>query len=128
VLAQARASRTFLRALAQVALESAPPLGLLSGFAADQLDLKASGARPFVDAARSLAAVPVSGRPCARASTRAAGEAASADAFHYVQGLRLRHGNQVSVAALGALDRRVLKEAFRQAALLQDRLRLDHQL
>jgi CBS domain-containing protein len=128
VLVQARASRTFLRALAQVALESAPPLGLLSSFAADALDLKASGARPFVDAARVLALAQGLPDTGTAARLRATGEAASADAFHYVQGLRLRHGNQVSVAALGALDRRVLKEAFRQAALLQDRLRLDHQL
>ena len=59
---------------------------------------------------------------------RAAGEAPCADAFHYIQGLRLRHGNQVRVDALGAIDRRVLKEAFRQAALLQERIRLDHGL
>ncbi|HEX6692704.1 MAG TPA: DUF294 nucleotidyltransferase-like domain-containing protein [Burkholderiales bacterium] len=128
VLAQARASRSFLRALAQSALESAPPLGLLSGFAADELDLKASGARPFVDAARVFALA--QGIPETGTATRlrAAGEAGSADAFHYVQGLRLKHGNRVAVAALAEIDRRVLKEAFRQAALLQDRLRLDFQL
>jgi hypothetical protein len=31
----------------------------------------------------------------------------------------------VHVKALSAIDRRVLKEAFRQAALLQSRLRMD---
>jgi CBS domain-containing protein len=128
VLAQARASRMFLRALAQAALESAPPLGLLSGFAADDIDLKAAGARPFVDAARVLALDAGSAETGTAARLRVAGEPASADAFHYVQGLRLKHGNRVSVAALAELDRRVLKEAFRQAALLQDRLRLDYQL
>jgi hypothetical protein len=34
----------------------------------------------------------------------------------------------VRVSALGKIDRRILKEAFRQAALLQERLRLDYGL
>jgi len=45
-----------------------------------------------------------------------------------VQGLRLRHGNRVRPEALGALDRRVLKGAFRQASLLQERIRMDYGL
>jgi CBS domain-containing protein len=128
VLAQASASRSFQRALAQSALESAPPLGLLSSFAAAELDLKASGARLFVDAARVLCLAAGSAQTGTAARLRDAHEAGAADAFHYVQGLRLKHGNRVRVAALGEIDRRVLKEAFRQAALLQDRLRMDYQL
>jgi len=128
VLAQTRGNPAFLRALAQAGLESKPPLGLLRDFAGDQIDLKGSGARLFVDAARVLALAQGSPETGTAARLRAAGDAASADAFHYVQGLRLKHGNGVRVASLGALDRRVLKEAFRQAALLQERIRLDYAL
>jgi hypothetical protein len=51
------------------------------------------------------------------------------EAFHYIQGLRLKHeSNRVRVADLSDIERRVLKGAFRQAALLQERLRLDFAL
>ena len=125
VLAQTRANRTFLRALTESALRSGPPRGLLRDFTADEIELKGQGARPFVDAARVLSLA--EGRPetSTAARLRAAGEAQAAQAFHFVQGLRLRHGNRVRVDALSAIDRRVLKEAFREAALLQERIRLD---
>ena len=128
VLAQTRGNPAFLRALAQAALESKPPLGLLRDFAGEQIDLKGAGARLFVDAARVLALAQGSPQTGTAARLRAAGDTAAVEAFHYVQGLRLKHGNQVRVAALGELDRRVLKEALRQAALLQERLRLDYAL
>jgi signal-transduction protein with cAMP-binding, CBS, and nucleotidyltransferase domain len=61
------------------------------------------------------------------ARLRALGEPAAIEAFHYIQGLRLREqGNLIREDALGALDRRTLKEAFRQAVALQDRLRADY--
>ncbi len=128
ILAQARKNRSFLRAMTDAALRSTPPLGLLRDFTSDEIDLKASGARPFVDTARVLSLS--EGRPetGTAARLRAAGEAGGADAFHFIQGLRLRHGNRVRIGALSAIDRRVLKEAFRQAALLQDRIRLDFKL
>ena len=126
VLAQSKGNRTFCRAMAQAALETRPPLGLLSDFSADELDLKLLGARPFVDAARVLALAAGAPETGTAGRLRAAGEAVAVDAFHYVQTLRLRSGgNRVRVAELNAIDRRVLKEAFRQAALLQERLRMD---
>lgn len=128
VLAQTRANRTFLRALTRAALESAPPLGLLKDFSSDEIDLKAQGVRPFVDAARVLALGDGIAETGTAPRLRAKGEAQAAEAFHFVQTLRLRHGNRVRVSALSPIDRRVLKEAFREAALLQQRIRLDAQL
>jgi CBS domain-containing protein len=126
VLAQSKGNRTFCRALAQAALETRPPLGLLSDFNADELDLKLLGARPFVDAARVLALAAGAPPTGTAERLRTAKEDAAAQAFHYVQTLRLKAGgNRVRVAELNAIDRRVLKEAFRQAALLQQRLRMD---
>ena len=129
VLAQSRGNQAFCRAMAQAALETRPPLGLLSDFNADEIDLKLLGARPFVDAARVLALAAGAPETGTAGRLRAAKEGAAADAFHYVQTLRLKAGgNRVSVAGLNPIDRRVLKEAFRQGALLQQRLRMDFRL
>jgi CBS domain-containing protein len=129
VLPQAKADRAFLRAMAESALQARPPLGLLADFSADELDLKLAGARPFVDAARVFALGAGSAETGTAARLAAAGEATAVDAFDYVQTLRLkRGGNRVPVAELNDIDRRVLKGAFRQAALLQERLRLDYGL
>jgi len=152
VLAQTRGSAVFARAMVENASRSRPPLGLLESFVADDggkfpgtLDLKTSGARPFVDAARILSlahALPPTGTAARLRAAGAAGVlpqdevAASVDAFHYVQGLRLRRQhlegdlpagaeNRIDPGKLNAVDRRILKAAFRQAALLQQRLRLD---
>jgi CBS domain-containing protein len=152
VLAQTRGNPAFGRAMTESALQSRPPLGLLEGFRADEggsfpgtLDLKAGGARLFVDAARVLSlahALPPTGTA---ARLRAAGAAgvlpaqevtACVDAFHYIQGLRLRRQhlegalakgaeNRIDPEKLNAVDKRILKAALRQAALLQERLRLD---
>jgi CBS domain-containing protein len=128
VLAQTRANRVFQRAMAETALRVAPPLGLLQDFTAAQLDLKGMGARPFVDAARVLSLAAGVAETGTAARLRSAGETVAADAFHVIQGLRLRHGNHVPVKALGPIDRRILKEAFRRAARLQSRLRMDFAL
>lgn len=145
----------FLRLMAENALRNAPPLGVLRDFTLarhadtpDSLDLKANGVTPFVDAARVLAlaagvdATGTAERLRAVAQVRRLDEAEVAawlDAFHFVQVLRLRH-QQTQVRAglapdsyvqpeqLNALDRRILKEAFRQARKLQERLRLDFRL
>jgi CBS domain-containing protein len=138
--------------MTESALQSRPPLGFLEGFvaAADgqfpgSLDLKGNGARLFVDAARVLSlahALPPTGTAARLRAAGAAGVlpqeevAASIDAFHYIQALRLRRQhlerelpkgaeNRIVAENLNAVDRRILKAAFRQAALLQDRLRLD---
>jgi CBS domain-containing protein len=129
VLGLTRANATFCRAMAETALQAKPPLGLIKDFSADELDLKLAGARPFVDAARVLALGAGSAETSTAARLRAAGEPTAVEAFHYVQGLRLKHeGNRVRVSALSDIERRVLKGAFRQAALLQQRLRLDFAL
>lgn len=125
VLAQTKANRGFLRALTENALRSRPPLGLLHDFSADTLDLKASGARPFVDAARVLALADGIAETGTARRLRARDEARAVEAFHFIQGLRLRHGNLLAVGSLGALERRVLKEAFREGVLLQQRIRMD---
>jgi CBS domain-containing protein len=65
--------------------------------------------------------------------------AAMVDGFHFIQLLRLRSqhletehdapgDNKVNPDTLNELDRRILKEAFRQARKLQLRLKLDYQL
>ena len=126
VLPQTKENPVFCRALAQSALETRPPLGLLADFTADEIDLKAAGARPFVDAARVLALA--AGAPATGTAERlrTARETAAVEAFHYVQTLRLKAGgNRVRAGDLNTIDRRVLKEAFRQGALLQQRIRLD---
>ena len=129
VLAQTRTNRTFLRALGQTAVGVRPPLGLLSDFSADELDLKMLGARPFVDAARVLALAEGAPETSTAARLRAVGEKTAVDAFHYIQTLWLgRERNLVRVDDLNDIDRRILKEAFRQAAVLQDRIRLDYGL
>ena len=129
VLAQTRENRAFCRAMAQAALQARPPLGLLADFSADELDLKLAGARPFVDAARVLALGIGSAETGTAARLQAANEATSVEAFHYLQTLRLRReGNRVRVAELSDIERRVLKGAFRQASLLQQRLALDYGL
>jgi CBS domain-containing protein len=61
------------------------------------------------------------------------------DAFNFIQLLRLRHqhseqtqgrqgDNLIRPDDLNEVERRILKEAFRQARRLQQRLKLDYQL
>jgi len=109
------------------------------GAQAHTLDLKINGSTPFVDAARIFAlhaGVSETGtaarlRGAARAWKMAAGEVeAWVAAFHFIQLLRVRHqhaqhtrgevaGNRIDPEQLNALDRRILKEAFRQGRKLQ---------
>lgn len=155
VLQAAAANPAFRRAMVQNALHAAPPLGLLREFTTDgseafpgTLDLKGNGARLFVDGARILALA--HGLPAtstaARLRAAAAGGAlppaeagAMVDAFHYIQTLRLRRQflekdvapgseNRIDPQRLHDIDRRILKAAFRQARVLQERLKLDYAL
>jgi CBS domain-containing protein len=129
VLEQTQGNRAFCRALAEAALQTRPPLGLLADFTAEELDLKILGARPFVDAARVLALAAASPETGTAARLQAVRETNAVEAFHFIQTLRLRsESNRVRPGELSDLDRRVLKEAFRQALLLQQRLRLDFAL
>jgi CBS domain-containing protein len=147
-----RQQRSFLRQLAQFAVESRPPLGLLGGFVDDDprapgtIDLKRSGARLFVDVARVLALATEVAQTNTAQRLRYAGarlalseaEIGSAvDAFYFIQQLRLRtqllaqHGkgaNRIEPARLNQVDASMLKEAFRQARRLQARVALDYQL
>lgn len=143
----------FLRFMAENALRSRPPLGMIRDFSFDDnkdyphsIDLKASGARLFVDVARILAlanGISVTSTP---ERLRAAAEkgkvgrddiGAIIDGFFFLQQLRLRvqqEGtpmglvNRVDPEKLNELDRFVLKEALKQAKKLQGRLQLDYRL
>ncbi len=115
------------------------------------VDLKLNGTMPLVDGARILslahgvAVTHTVERLHALVELGAADAADVAgwvDAFHFLQMLRLRvqiegqgseaggealeHPNRVDPAQLSALDRRILKEAFRQVKKLQQRLALDY--
>jgi CBS domain-containing protein len=155
VTERAAGNPRFLRQLAGNALRNSPPLGLVREFVlesdgehANQLDLKLRGATPFVDGARLLALAhrltetntSARLRAAARAGVLAAHEAeAWCDAYAFVQLLRMRThqtqeragrplDNHIEPDALNELDRRILKESFRQARKLQARLSLDYQL
>lgn len=141
----------FLRAMARNAIQVKPPLGRFRDFVLEDdatVDLKKSGARLFVDAARvfALRAGVESGNTARRLREaahrlgfRKEDVAAIIDGFHFIQLLRLRSqhleneqgaagDNRIKPGELNELDRRILKEAFRQARKLQLRLKLDYQL
>ncbi len=153
VLKSAAGNAAFRRAMAENALRARPPLGLLRNFTTDDagafpgtLDLKRFGARPITDGARLLAlahGLPATStaarlRAAAAAGTLPQAEAdALVDAFHFIQTLRLRRQyvesgvvpgteNRIDPERLNAIDRRILKAAFRQANVLQERLKLDY--
>jgi CBS domain-containing protein len=155
VLERAAATPRFLRQMAENALRNQPPLGLVRDFVlesggdhAHTLDLKLRGATPFVDGARLLVlahGLTETGtlerlRAAARAGAVDGAEAESwCDAYAFIQLLRMRlHqrqeregralDNHVDPDTLHDIDRRILKEAFRQARKLQSRLALDYQL
>lgn len=151
LLARTAESKLFLRLMVANALQTEPPLGLIRAFevadGADgdgMLDLKTRGTRIFVDAARVFAL----GHGIADAGTleriRRAGEmiradpkhvAATVEAFNFLQVLRLRTQdrsadrsarvtpNRIDPYKLNEVDQRMLKEAFRQARKLQQRLK-----
>ena len=153
--AAARGNPRFLKQMAMNALANAPPLAMLRDFdvalhgsVADSIDLKLNGAMLFVEAARILslaAGIPQTGtvdrlRGISEVLGIAGAETeAWIEAFLFIQTLRLRrHQTQIErnlapdnflvPATLNDLDRRILKEALRQARKLQNRLKLDYQL
>lgn len=144
----------FLRAMAHNALDVEPPLATFRDFRTDlepghpgKIDLKKYGARLFVDAARIFALATGVGstntaqrlkQAAARLNSRADEVEAAVEAFDFIQMLRLRHqpeegaaphgnANLMAPDSLNELDRRILKEAFKQAKKLQLRLKLDYQ-
>jgi CBS domain-containing protein len=141
----------FLHQLAVNALRNRPPLGMMRDFVTGEdntIDLKLNGITPFVDAARifSLAIGGAQTNTVQRLREIAAPLGISrrdidayCDAFLYIQLLRLRlhHAqsedgsslsNRVDPDTLNNLDRRILKEAFRQVRKLQTKLGLDYQV
>jgi CBS domain-containing protein len=144
-----RDNSRFFRMMAQHALKIEPPLGLLRDFVledegeyAGTIDLKRRGARLFVDAARVIGLATAVAHTGTAARLRLGGARihiapaecdAVADAFYFIQLLRLRGGageasNHLDPATLNEVDRRILKECFRQARRVQTRVRLDYQL
>ncbi len=155
LLRRARDNPLFLRLLAANALSVAPPLGTFRDFVTDAdpehpgtIDLKKYGARLFIDAARVFAlAHDVAATNSVQRLRQVAPQmgisndeaAAVVDAFNFVQLMRLRHqhaaqtqgraaDNRIRPDELNEVERRILKEAFRQARKLQQRLKLDYQL
>ncbi len=144
----------FLRNMAAAALRCQPPLGTLRDFVVDRsgefpntIDLKSSGSLPFVDAARILALANRVPYTSTAQRLRAAAEilhlgeeavAAMIDGFHFVHlqrlrnqcrpGLPARGANRLDPRELNELDRQILKEAFRQARKLQQRIVREYQL
>jgi CBS domain-containing protein len=146
----------FQRQMAENALRNTPPLGgffrdfRLSGQGeqSNTIDLKINGVALFIDAARIWALA----RKSAATATVERFEAAAAqgaipksdlaawtDAYDYIRMLRMRVNqeqaaagqplsNRIAPDRLNDLDRRILREAFREARRLQSRLAQDYQL
>jgi CBS domain-containing protein len=147
------ANPTFLRSMAQIALDIDPPLGWLRDFRFDDkthpgtIDIKLRGSHFFVDIARIRALAEGVAPTNTAERLHAVGakkgrpveeSAAAVAAFYHILRLRLRQEAAVGAVdgshhrlaprELHAIDRHILKEAFRQAKLLQDVLRLEYRL
>jgi len=155
LLAQTAANPMFLRAMAKNALDVEPPLGKIRDFLTDlepdhpgKIDLKKYGSRIFVDVARIYAlasgvhntnSVQRLRLAAQRLSIRGEEINAVLEALNFIQLLRLQHqylegepgrqgDNLIDPETLNELDRRILKESFRQARKIQTRLKLDYQV
>jgi len=155
LLAEVAGNSLFQRLLAENALRQRPPLGLLRDFVVARkgaekhtLDLKVQGLTPFVDGARLLALAHGIAACSTQQRLRALSQqgvieaqdgAAYAEAYHYIQQTRLQqhqlqarsgqpYSNRIDPDSLNQLDRRILRESFRQAQRLQSSLALRYQL
>ena len=155
LLRQTAANPLFLRMLADNALSVSPPLGKIRDFVTDldpehpgAIDLKKYGARLFIDGARifalahGISATNTVQRIKLTAQVMNVSQedmSASIDAFNFIQLMRLRHqhfeeshgrkaDNLVQPDTMNEVERRILKEAFRQARKVQQRLKLDYQI
>ena len=153
VLKRVPSETLFLRFMAGNAVQVEPPIGFIRDFIFDKspdfphtLDLKAGGARLFVDAARILALASGVSETSTAQRLRVLAERgklgrddvqAIIESFFYIQQLRLKNqqgevvegaANRVDPDKLNELDRHVLKEAFKQAKRLQSRLQLEYRL
>ena len=162
IVQHVRGHGAFLRLLACAATQAQPPLGRFGAFAPmdvpgapHTLNLKMSGARIFVDAARVLGLAQGLRETNTADRLRAFRDArglppadtdALIDAFYFIQGLRLRKqalapearagargaaedlANRIDPDQLNAFAQSALKEAFRLARQLQSRVVLDFQV
>ena len=155
LLVQTQSSPMFLKAMAHNALDVEPPLGKIRDFLTDlepghpgKIDLKKYGSRIFVDVARLYAlstgvhnsnSVQRLRLASQRLSIRTDEINAVLEGLNFIQFLRLRHqcldvepgaqgDNLINPDDLNELDRRILKESFRQARKIQTRLKLDYQV
>ncbi|NWB50817.1 CBS domain-containing protein [Pseudomonas gingeri] len=155
ILAQVADNRLFQRMMADNALRQRPPVGRLREFVLSRnggdkatLDLKVQGLTPFVDGARLLALANgiEASNTLERLRQLVAKEvierldgAAYEEAYHFIQQTRLQqhqlqtrqnlpYSNRVDPDSLNQLDRRILREALRQAQRLQSSLALRYQL
>jgi CBS domain-containing protein len=148
----AKANVRFGKQMAENTLTNRPPLNWLGNIEGGTVDLKRAGAMPFSDSARLLALAHGVRATSTRERLRALGPLLRVsdeevnswvEAFEFIQMLRLRHQherlnavqqgravsdnpNEISVSALSNLDVRILREAFRQARKLQQRVELDY--
>ncbi len=147
-------SPAFLRHMAEDALSCRPPLGRFRDFTLDNqdkdfprsIDLKKHGSRPFVDAARIVALAQglthtntAQRLRMAGAHIRLGADAIESilEAFFFIHRMRLRAqidaegqggaANRLDPYSLNDMDRRMLKEAFRQARKLQTMLAANSQ-
>ncbi|QEY60920.1 CBS domain-containing protein [Metapseudomonas lalkuanensis] len=145
----------FQRMLADNALRQRPPVGRFRDFVVarkgaekDTLDLKVQGLTPFVDGARLLAlahGIKACGtlerlrQLVERDVVDALDGAAYEEAYHFIQLTRMQqhqhqarqglpYSNRLDPDTLNHLDRRILRESFRQAQRLQSSLALRYQL
>ena len=155
LLRRVASNSLFQKMLAENALRHRPPVGRFrdfvvarSGADKDTLDLKVQGLTPFVDGARLLAlangisAVGTLERLRALISKGvidALDGAAYEEAYHFIQQTRMQqhqlqardelpYSNRVDPDHLNHLDRRILRESFRQAQRLQSSLAMRYQL
>ncbi|SDH87865.1 CBS domain-containing protein [Pseudomonas flavescens] len=155
LLGQVADNRLFQRMMAENALRQRPPVGRFRDFLVarrgaekDTLDLKAQGLTPFVDGARLLALA--HGVKACNTQQRLRelidhgvidplDGAAYEEAYHFIQQTRLQqhqlqarqsqpYSNRLDPDSLNHLDRRILRESFRQAQRLQSSLTLRYQL
>ncbi|WP_328590094.1 putative nucleotidyltransferase substrate binding domain-containing protein [Pseudomonas ogarae] len=155
ILDQVADNRLFQRMMAENALRHRPPVGRFRDFVLSRkngekatLDLKVQGLTPFVDGARLLALANgiETNNTLERLRQLVVKEviepldgAAYEEAYHFIQQTRMQqhqlqtrenlpYSNRVDPDSLNHLDRRILREALRQAQRLQSSLTLRYQL
>ncbi|MEX0374493.1 putative nucleotidyltransferase substrate binding domain-containing protein [Spiribacter pallidus] len=151
----AAGNSVFLHTLAGNCLAIRPPLGMFRDFSTEKdtdgverIDLKVRGLTPFVDAARVLAlqaGIAESNTPARYRALVSGGVLSAEDAgafqrsFAFIQLLRMREhqrqaaagesmNNRLDPDELNPMDRRILKEALREARRLQKKLEVRFQL